>query len=520
MLLSRKIFLSIFAAAAPLALVAGVNPRPLLAAEDRQEQDDLDSDDVFELTYRSLGKEKRGIIGDIATGLLEHAAHGATDFDKKLVELVSKLPALLNGTRGQLEELKVWFRAHPVKGTILVCGMGGIVFKGKTISTLLAAHIEPVSKHFSKETVSWPARGSWFVTLMVLRLFVTVAVPPLSPLFSMLVDDGMPDTQQALAMPTFLVASTLAGAAPQALDLVVSLVANRVIAPCLGKGGQGLTRRDPVSKGMVWVMNMHPFTCWIYPGMKKVFDMAREDEIDAKSLRFAAIVAILFGHVFPFAGAGVTWAAIGITPYLKDNMLAQPFGMTEDLVMVALNQILDGQPQIAQRGFFALNMALHSVTAVRSISPKLRTKATIMVAFATGIWGMLEVLEAGADPIIARELWGKFLLSMMTLQVFGMPFLAEGFSSMLEWAFDWTEVHGDNTPFVLLPDEDMEANSAAPAAAAPKAKAGGVNHGCDTPGAVNVAAGATNANNRNFREHSSARRKGSFSLSLDYPSGE
>ena len=349
-----------------------------------------------------------------------------------------------------------------MKAVVLVAGMSGIAFKAKTLSGLIAGSLNAAGlnpKSFADPSVSWAVRGPWFVTLMVCRLFITVAVPPLSPLFSMLVDDGMPETQQALAMPTFLLASTLAGSAPQALDFVVSQIANRVVAPCLGWGD--ISSRDPVSKFMVRVMRAHPFTCWIEPGMRKVFNAAAGPRrlITAQSLRFAAIVAILFGHVFPFAGAGVTWIAIGITPFLKDNMGAQPFGMTEDLVGVALTQILHGEPQIAQRGFFVLDTVLHGVTAYRSSdNKKLRTKAVIMVAFATTIWGMLELLEHGADPILAENLWGKFLLAMMTLQVAGMPFVGEVVSSGLAWAFDWGELgeHGD-APFVLLPDEDMEA---------------------------------------------------------------
>ena len=497
MLLSRKMFLSIFAAAVPLGLVAGVKSSAEEGLLDLSTAEDPDVD-VFELTRDTLTEENRGIIGDIASGLLEHSAHGATNMDKTVKDNVKKLVTLLKDPSKRAEakeflksnfrELNSWFGENRVKATIMICGMGGIAFKAKTISTLISAHVGPFSKSFADPAVSWAVRGPWFVTLMVLRLFVTVAVPPLSPLFSMLVDDGMPETQQALAMPTFLLASTLAGAAPQALDLLVNLVANHVIAPCLRRE-EGLTSRRPVSGFMVRVLNAHPFTCWIYPGMKKVFDASRGGKIGAKSLRYAAIVAILFGHVFPFAGAGVTWAAIGITPFWSDNMLAQPFGMSEDLVGVAMNQILHGQTQIAQRGFFALNMALNGWNLP---SEQLYVKAAIMVVFATGIWGILEVVEAGADPIIAQEKWGKFLLSMMTLQVFVMPFAAEGIQNMLAWASDWGEVQEEgegHTHFVQVVDDarrptDVEANRNEVvvgfrdlqdgAAAAPKAKAGGV----------------------------------------------
>ena len=438
--LSRKMFLSIFAAVVPLGLVAGVKSTPLIdLSNNADEGPDVD---VFELTRETLSKENRGIIGDIASGLLNHSAHAATNMDQTVKNSVKKLVELLGDPSKRAEakeflasnfsELNVWLRANPVKATIMLCGMGGIAVKAKTISTLLSAHLGPFSKSFADPAVSWAVRGPWFVTLMVLRLFVTVAVPPLSPLFSVLVDDGMPETQQALAMPTFLLASTIAGAAPQALNLLVNVLANYVIAPCLRKD-QGLTSSRPVSEFMVRTMNIHPFTCWIEPGMRKVFDATRGGETDAKSLRLAAIVAILFGHVFPFAGAGVTWAAIGITLFWSDNMGAQPFGMAEDLVTVALNQVMHGQPQTAQRGFFALQLALNAWNIITS--PEDSVKASIMAVFIMGIWGLCEGVEAGTDPIVAREQWGKFLMAMMVLTQFVMPFpagvIAEGISSML-----------------------------------------------------------------------------------------
>ena len=219
---------------------------------------------------------------------------------------------------------------------------------------------------------------------------------------------------------------------------------------------EGLTTGRPVSRAMTWWIETYPVTCWISGGMKAAFEAVHRH---SGSKRLAAIFAILAGHVMPFAGAGVTWLAIGITPHLLDNVLVQPFGMTEDLATITMNQILHGNVVVAQRGFFALHVILNIITASGMMhgwiqTPRQQVKAAIVAALGLGIYCLLEAQERG--DVLQQNLWTAYVLKLMVFQSVGSPVLANAGTNLLAWAFDWEqeEQGHDDTHFVQLADDE------------------------------------------------------------------
>ena len=455
-------------------LAGGGDPRDLLSDGRHQivegHQQDVDGEepdvDFYEQTYQSLNEEDRVLLFDIAWGLVKHAAHGSTNSDRSQITVAKEFVELARNPEKRAEyvaffnkhftALKTWGRENRVKAVLLLLSMGGFVLSKDILKKLCLEYIGPYNESYANPEVNWSSRLTWFTTLMVLRLFVTVVVPPLSPLFAALIDDGVPETQQALAMPAFLAASTLAGAAPQTLDFVVTAIAHHLLAPRLGPRFE--THR-PVSRLMTWWIEFWPATCWISGGMKHTFNTIRAGRTDAKALRYAAIMVILAGHVMLFAGAGVTWIAIGITPFLTDNIGAQPFGLTEDLMTIAFKQFLRGDIKIAQRGFLTLATSLHAFQAWTTADKTQKAKAVIMSTFAAGILFLLEAVQRGEDPLVAQEHWRLFLCAMVVNLNLFLPHVAEGISKMLEWAFKWEEEQGHDMEqghFVQLVDGERE----------------------------------------------------------------
>jgi len=85
----------------------------------------------------------------------------------------------------------------------------------------------------------------------------------------------------------------------------------------------------------------YPLTCWTGPAMREAFRhvydygerVKNEKENNSK---LAASFAVIVGHVMPFMGAQTTMIQRYFLPHPLDSIASQPFGMTEDLVGMAM----------------------------------------------------------------------------------------------------------------------------------------------------------------------------------------
>merc|ERR1719386_320172 len=81
------------------------------------------------------------------------------------------------------------------------------------------------AQHF----INWGAtttptrRFGGFVVLMILRLVISTLVLPTSPAFGIIIQAATPEDEKWTAMPFFLLASTVAGAFPYAMDKILQV---------------------------------------------------------------------------------------------------------------------------------------------------------------------------------------------------------------------------------------------------------------------------------------------------------
>jgi len=86
----------------------------------------------------------------------------------------------------------------------------------------------------------------------------------------------------------------------------------------------------------------YPLTCWTGPAMREAFAYVYQTDgtlSERKKERFAklgASFAVIVGHVVPFMGAQTTIMQRYFLPHPLDTIVSQPFGMTEDLVSMAM----------------------------------------------------------------------------------------------------------------------------------------------------------------------------------------
>merc|ERR1719223_1280707 len=79
----------------------------------------------------------------------------------------------------------------------------------------------------------------------------------------------------------------------------------------------------------------YPLTCWTGPAMREAFHRMNGDG-DEEHGKLGASFAVIVGHVVPFMGAQTTIMQRFFLPHPFDTILSQPFGMTEDLVSMAM----------------------------------------------------------------------------------------------------------------------------------------------------------------------------------------
>jgi len=86
-------------------------------------------------------------------------------------------------------------------------------------------------------------------------------------------------------------------------------------------------------------------TCWTGPAMReaflRVYGSAGEANDERRKLRkgkLGASFAVILGHVVPFMGAQTTIMQRYFLPHPLDTIVSQPFGMTEDLISMAMSE--------------------------------------------------------------------------------------------------------------------------------------------------------------------------------------
>merc|ERR1712190_711416 len=72
-----------------------------------------------------------------------------------------------------------------------------------------------------------------------------------------------------------------------------------------------------------------PLTCWTAPAMEGVF-------VATGGGKLGASFAVIFSHAAPFMGAQTTMMQRYFLPHPLDTIISQPFGMSEDLISMAM----------------------------------------------------------------------------------------------------------------------------------------------------------------------------------------
>jgi len=138
------------------------------------------------------------------------------------------------------------------------------------------------------------------------------------------------------AMPCFLAASSVAGAWPWILDKVIQLY----------------SREDfYFTMAAKRFADNYPLTCWTGPAMREAYQHMNGD--CEESGKLGASFAVIVGHVMPFMGAQTTIMQRHFLPHPADTIASQPFGMTEDLVGMAMAEATSN-PMLASASLTAL----------------------------------------------------------------------------------------------------------------------------------------------------------------------
>merc|ERR1711904_415069 len=125
--------------------------------------------------------------------------------------------------------------------------------------------------------------------------------------------------------------STVAGAFPYVMD--------KVIQVCRHKDFQFTMFMKHFAE--VW-----PLTCWTEPLMRHVFTSSGGGKT-------GATLAIIFAHAAPFMGAQTTCLQRFFLPHPLDTIISQPFGMSEDLISMAMAEARTN-PALASKSLTAI----------------------------------------------------------------------------------------------------------------------------------------------------------------------
>lgn len=234
-----------------------------------------------------------------------------------------------------------------------------------------------------------------FVLLMVARLFVSTLVPPTSPAFGIIIQMSTPEDSAWTAMPFFLLASTLAGATPWLLDKLVELFCKEDLM---------------YTKFMHKFTSNWPLTCWTFPTMKGIFHSVQGGEMGAS-------IAVIVAHAAPFMGAQTTQIQRYFLPHPLDTIISQPFGMSEDLLSMAMAEATSnpGLGSASLTVIIALFNAAHFVLFSGCTDIRACFCAILNILCGLLVWSTIAEGHGGITLV------GEQLL----VQLFAVPFLSD-----------------------------------------------------------------------------------------------
>jgi len=320
----------------PVASALAAEAEPEVKAEETD-----DADEQITNTRKQLQIEGQMALGHLVYASLDHASmtisHPDDTLDKAVKMAKSKtMDEWGHEVKKLTAKVKGWAEQNPLKVTLMVLGLGGTAFKAKTISYYMSS----IAVGFC----AWSRRQNlfirfWgFVALMSIRLVVSTLVPPTSPGFSIIIQAATPDEEKWTAMPCFLVASTIAGAWPWLLDKLLQI----------------FTEEDfHFTMAAKLFSDNYPLTCWTGPAMKEAFYYHVNGHGDEENGKLGASFAVIVGHVVPFMGAQTTIMQRYFLPHPADSIASQPFGMTEDLVSMAMAEAVSN-PMLGSASLTAL----------------------------------------------------------------------------------------------------------------------------------------------------------------------
>jgi hypothetical protein len=308
-------------------------------------------DDAERLGYQSFGADPMSVddvrrmmvqsgetaVGPLCYAALQHAAEGITHSDRKIacackaIGTASKGDArnLARQCEGLARGMLDWMATNPIKSILMVAGLGGSAYEATRIANLMEGRAESFTE-WGRSTTT-PVRFIGFCGLMTVRLLVSTLVPPTSPAFGIIIQAATPETEKWTAMPLFLAASAVAGAVPYLVDKTVELFTGTDFA---------------FTSLMKKFVEAWPLTCWTWPTMNKVFHSAGGGKMGAS-------LAVIVAHAAPFMGAQTTIMQRYFLPAPLDSILSQPFGMSEDLLTMALAEAAS-RPRLGSASLTAL----------------------------------------------------------------------------------------------------------------------------------------------------------------------
>jgi len=246
-------------------------------------------------------------------------------------------------------------------------------------------------------------------------LIVSTLVPPTSPGFGIIIQAATPQDEKWTAMPCFLLASAVAGAWPWILDQVIFLFAKEDFQFTMG--------------AKLFVDN-YPLTCWTGPTMREAFYRVYQSSANGKEKskygKLGASFAVIVGHVVPFMGAQTTIMQRFFLPHPLDTIVSQPFGMTEDLVSMAMaeatsNPVLASWSLTVLIVFFNLARGLifsgHQDAHPARASPYIRSVSTPRdnVALASALFNVLAGVVIG--HIVSGQVHLKAAFCLVAFQM-------------------------------------------------------------------------------------------------------
>merc|ERR1719480_526146 len=215
--------------------------------------------------------------------------------------------------------VKDWAKRNPCKAALMVIGLGGTAVKAKTIGHYMLRVTVGYCAWSRRQNIF--VRFCGFVALMSIRLLVSTLVPPTSPGFGIIIQAASPVKEKWTAMPCFLAASAVAGAWPWLLDKLLQI----------------FTKKDfHFTMAAKRFADDSPLTCWTGPAMKEAFYRVNGKDLGTVNGKLGASFAVIVGHVVPFMGAQTTIMQRYFLPHPADTIASQPFGMTEDLISMAM----------------------------------------------------------------------------------------------------------------------------------------------------------------------------------------